>query len=169
MKRLLRIIDTIDEAIGSIASWLIIVMILVIIYEVIARYIFNSPTFWAFDSMRLFGGALIVFGWAYSQLHDAHIRVDIFYSHFTNRKRMIVDVLGSILFFFPLLGAFTYIVARRELSILLSGKIITFSYWSSLSSIYGLILMLGLFLTCLQFAAKLVRDINGLIKRNHDD
>ena len=164
MRKVLRIIDSINETIGSLSSWLVIAMVIVILCEVIARYVFNSPTTWAFGSMRLTGGAIIVFGWAYAQLHNSHIRVDIFYTHFSARKKALVDILGSILFFFPLLGAFTYIVISRELEVLMTGPLLTFSFWCSPSSLYGVVIALGLGLTCLQFAAQLARDIHTLIK-----
>ncbi len=169
MRKVLRIIDSINETIGSLSSWLVIVMVIVILYEVIARYVFNSPTTWAFGSMRLIGGAVIVIGWAYAQLHNLHIKVDIFYTHFSARKKALVDILGSILFFFPLLGAFTYIVILRELEVLMKGQLLTSSFWCSPSSLYGVVLMLGLCLTCLQFAAQLARDINTLAEGSHHD
>ncbi len=164
MRKTLRIIDSINEKIGTLASWLVIAMVIVILYEVIARYVFNSPTTWAFTSMRLIGGATIVLGWAYAQLHNAHIRVDVFYSYFSARKKALVDILGSILFFFPLIGAFTYIVISRELQVLMAGRLLTFSFWCSPSSLYGVVIMLGLCLTCLQFTSQLARDIHTLIK-----
>jgi len=164
MRKTLRIIDSINEKIGTLASWLVIAMVIVILYEVIARYVFNSPTTWAFNSMRLIGGAVIVLGWAYAQLHNAHIRVDVFYSYFSARKKALVDILGSILFFFPLIGAFTYIVISRELQVLMAGRLLTFSFWCSPSSLYGVVIMLGLCLTCLQFTSQLARDIHTLIK-----
>ena len=164
MRKALRITDSINSTAGSLSSWLVIAMIIVILWEVIARYVFNSPTTWAFDGMRLIGGAMIVIGWAYAQLHNAHIRVDVFYTHFSARKKALVDILGSILFFFPLIGAFTYIVISRELQVLMTGQLLTFSFWGSPSSLYGVVIMLGLLLTCLQFTAQLVRDIHTLIK-----
>ncbi len=107
MRKALRITDSINSTAGSLSSWLVIAMIIVILWEVIARYVFNSPTTWAFDGMRLIGGAMIVIGWAYAQLHNAHIRVDVFYTHFSARKKALVDILGSILFFFSLIGSCT--------------------------------------------------------------
>ena len=170
MRKVLRIIDAINETVGSLASWLIIAMVIVILCEVIARYVFNSPTSWAFGSMRLIGGAIIVIGWAYAQLHNAHIRVDVFYTHFSARKKALVDILGSILFFFPLLGALTWLVILNTVEkFLLTGQILTFSFWCSPSSLYGVVIMLGLCLTCLQFAAQLARDIHTLAKGSPHD
>jgi TRAP-type mannitol/chloroaromatic compound transport system permease small subunit len=169
MRKVLRIIDSVNETAGALSSWLVIAMVIIILWEVIARYVFNSPTTWAFDGMRLIGGAIIVIGWAYAQLHNSHIRVDVFYTHFSARKRALIDIMGSILFFFPLIGAFTYIVVSRELDLLLTGQILTFSFWCSPSSLYGLVIMLGLCLTCFQFTAQLARDMHTLAKGSHYD
>ncbi len=170
MRKILRIIDSINETIGSLASWLVIAMVIVILYEVIARYVFNSPTSWAFGSMRLIGGAIIVLGWAYAQLHNAHIRVDIFYTHFSARQKALIDIMGSILFFFPLIGALTWLVISNTVeNYLLTGQILTFRFWCSPSSVYGIIIMLGLSLTSLQFTARLIRDIHTFTKGSYHD
>ena len=169
MKKLLRIIDSINEKTSAVSSWLVIVLIVVILIEVIARYMFNSPTTWGFNTMQLLGGAIIVLGWAYAQLENAHIRVDIFYTNLSARGKALVDVLGSLLFFFPLIGALTYIVILREMDIFTTGSLLTFSFWHSPSSIYWLVIMLGLCLTCLQFAAQLARDIYTITRRSSYD
>ena len=169
MRKVLRVIDAVNETVGSVSSWLVIAMVIVILWEVISRYVFNSPTTWAFDGMRLIGGAIIVIGWAYAQLHNEHIRVDIFYTHLSARKKAVVDIVGSVLFFFPLLGVVTYIVVLRELEFLLTGQILAFSFWISPASLYGVVIMLGLCLTSFQFAAQLVRDIYMVAKGNRYD
>ena len=170
MRKTLRIIDYINEKMGSLSSWLVIVMVIVILCEVIARYVFNSPTSWAFYDMRMLGGAIIVFGWAYAQLHNAHIRVDVFYTHLSARKKALVDIMGSILFFFPLIGALTWLVRSNMVeNYLLTRQLLTINFWLSPSTIYGIVIMLGLCLTSLQFTAQLVRDLHTLSKgRLHD-
>lgn len=164
MKKLIDVIDSINEKTGSVSSWLVMVLIIVILIEVIARYVFNSPTTWGFDTMQLIGGAIIVLGWAYAQLHNAHIRVDVFYTNLSARGKALVDVLGSLLFFFPLIGALTYIVISRQMDIFTTGSLLTLKFWSSPSRIYWVVIMLGLCLTCLQFFAQLVRDVHTLTK-----
>jgi TRAP-type mannitol/chloroaromatic compound transport system permease small subunit len=170
MRKVIRIIDTINEKIGALSSWLVIVLILIILFEVIARYVFNSPTTWAFSTMQMIGGAIIVLGWAYAQLHNSHIRVDIFYSYLSARGKALIDILGSILFFFPLFGALTWLVISRTVEeYLKTGQLLTFNFWCSISNLYGMVLMIGLCLTCLQFAAQLARDIQTLSRREQHD
>ena len=169
MRKILKLIDSINEFTGLLSSWLIIFMIVVILYEVIARYVFNAPTTWAFGDMRMLGGALIVLGWAYAQLHNSHIRVDVFYTHFSARKKALIDSLGSILFFFPLFGALTWVVISRIVEKINISQMLTLHFWYLPSNLYNLLIMLGLCLTYLQFSAQLVRDIHTIAKGKQYD
>ncbi len=147
MRKILRVIDLVNERAGSISSWLVAVLVVVILYEVIARYVFNSPTSWAFGSFRMLGGAIVVLGWAYAQLHDSHIRVDVLYNRFPPRIRALLDVMGTGLFFFP----FIFIFIEEAV----------FSYGGvpSVALLYKTVVLIGLCLFLLQFVARFTRDL----------
>ncbi len=56
MRVILKVIDSISEWSGKIVSFLVIAFAVVILYEVVARYIFHSPTNWALEiSVALYG------------------------------------------------------------------------------------------------------------------
>ena len=110
MRKILHVIDAINERAGAISSWLLLVLITVILYEVIARYVFNKPTTWGFGTLRMISGAIVVLGWAYAQRYKSHIRVDILYTRFSLRKKAFVDVIGTSLLFLPLFATFTVLV-----------------------------------------------------------
>jgi TRAP-type mannitol/chloroaromatic compound transport system permease small subunit len=169
MRKILKLIDSINELTGSLSSWLIIVMIAVILYEVTARYVFNAPTGWAFGDMRMLGGAIIVLGWAYAQLYNSHIRVDVFYTQLSARKQAFIDIAGSLLFFFPLFGTLTWVVIYNMAKKGVINKMLTLHFWYSPSNLYNILVVIGLCLTCLQFFAQLARDIHTLVKGNQYD
>ena len=52
-----RVVDTISEKVGLAVSVLMPLMVAVLSFEVISRYIFNSPTLWAYDI------AIFIFGY----------------------------------------------------------------------------------------------------------
>lgn len=164
MRKILHIIDAINERAGAISSWFLLLLIAVILYEVIARYVFNKPTTWSFNSLRMISAILVVLGWAYAQRHNSHIRVDILYAHFSLRKKAFVDVIGTSFLFLPLFTTFAVLVgldAQR-------------SYWAyttlrhmsgiPTTLIYEMIILIGLCLFLLQFLATLIRDIHTLVK-----
>ena len=45
----IRALDAISIASGKAVAWLIIPMVGSLVYEVVARYLFNAPTEWAYD------------------------------------------------------------------------------------------------------------------------
>ena len=60
-------------------------------YEVIARYVFNAPTIWAFDVTYMLYGTLFMLGAAYALHKGAHIRTDFFWEQFSIRKKGWID------------------------------------------------------------------------------
>ncbi len=97
----IRTIDQFTDRTGTIISWLSIVLVAAVSYEVIARYIFNAPTVWAFDVTFMSYGALFMLGAAYALHKGAHIRTDFFWDTFSPRTKGIIDSISYIVFFFP--------------------------------------------------------------------
>lgn len=99
MKSILKAIDSISEWSGKVVSFLVIAFCLVILYEVVARYIFNAPTIWAHEiSVALFGVWAVSLG-AFILRRGGHINVDIIYNRFSPRKRAIIDLFTWLIFF----------------------------------------------------------------------
>lgn len=97
----IRAIDGLNEVVGRIVSVVAIVFAVIIIYDVIMRYVFSDPTRWAFDvSKQLYGFYFIMLG-GYALRHKAHVRVDILTENFSHGWQRVVDLLGYAIFFFP--------------------------------------------------------------------
>lgn len=104
---LTRVLDGLNEIVGRVVSVIAIVFAAVIIYDVFMRYIYNSPTRWAFDvSKQLYGFYFILLG-GYALRHKAHVRVDLITERLSPLIQRIVDVAGYLIFFFPFLWVFT--------------------------------------------------------------
>jgi TRAP-type mannitol/chloroaromatic compound transport system permease small subunit len=97
----IRVIDRFTDRTGTVFSWLSIVLVAVVTYEVVARYAFNAPTIWAYDITFMSYGALFMLGAAYALHKGAHIRTDFFWDTFSTRTRGIIDSVSYIVFFFP--------------------------------------------------------------------
>ena len=80
LRRLTRILDVPGMIVGKTAAWLIVPMIGALVYEVIARFGFNSPTMWAYDATFMFYGALFMLGAAYTLGLDSHVRADFLFT-----------------------------------------------------------------------------------------
>ena len=99
MKTVLKVIDRISDWTGKISSFLIIVITGVILFEIIARYIFAKPTTWAFEiSLALYGIYVALLG-AYVLVTGGHVNVDILYARFSPRTRAGVNLFSWLIFF----------------------------------------------------------------------
>ena len=107
--RAVRFFDSISMWSGRIVGWLIIPMVLSLVWEVVARYVFNAPTIWAYDMTYMLYGTFFMLGSAYTLLRGGHIRTDNLYSGWSPRTQGIVDALCYLVFFFPPLIALLYV------------------------------------------------------------
>jgi len=97
--RFVDIIDRINGFSGNFVAYWSIIAVFVYYYEVLARYVFNSPTNWAHESMFLMFGMQYLLAGGYVLRENGHVRVDVFYMHFSARHKAAVDVATSIFFF----------------------------------------------------------------------
>ncbi|MGI9333873.1 MAG: TRAP transporter small permease subunit [Gammaproteobacteria bacterium] len=82
---------------GHAGAWVIIILIAAMVYEVVSRYFFGSPTRWAFEVAYMLMGTSFMLGIAYCLQLRRHVRVDFVYDHVGPRVRAVIDLLGFVL------------------------------------------------------------------------
>jgi TRAP-type mannitol/chloroaromatic compound transport system permease small subunit len=92
-------IDRLSLFCGEFVAYWAVIAVFVYYYEVIARYVFGSPTNWAHEAMYLMFGMQYLIAGAYAMLTESHVRVDIFYAPLPKKRKAWVDLLTSIFFF----------------------------------------------------------------------
>lgn len=92
-------IDRLSLGCGEFVSYWAVIAVFVYYFEVIARYVFNSPTSWAHESMYLMFGMQYLIAGAYAMLTESHVRVDVFYAPLPRARKAWVDLLTSAFFF----------------------------------------------------------------------
>ena len=92
-------IDRLSLFCGEFVAYWAVIAVFVYYYEVIARYVFGSPTNWAHEAMYLMFGMQYLIAGSYAMLTESHVRVDIFYAPMSKPKKAWVDLLTSIFFF----------------------------------------------------------------------
>ena len=103
-----KIIDRISIAAGKVSAWLIPILIAELIYDTLARYLFNAPTAWSYDISYMLYGTAFMGSASYTLLYDEHVRIEVFYEKVSSRARALIDAICYILFFFPSMGALLY-------------------------------------------------------------
>lgn len=93
---LLNWIERINAAIGKAVSFLIWAGIVVLCFEVVARYVFNSPTIWAHGyTQRIFGAYFVMIG-AYTLIRGSHVRVDLMTKTRWPRFNAFLDLMNCL-------------------------------------------------------------------------
>ena len=150
-------IDAVSAKAGEYVAYWAVVAVFAYYYEVLARFVFNSPTNWVHESMFLMFGMQYMISGAYAYREDQHVRVDVFYTKFSPRGKAIADVISSVFFFiFTITLLWTGwrfagdAVANRETSFTEWG----IQYWP-----VKLTMPIGAALIILQGVSKLIKDI----------
>ncbi len=159
LAKTIRIIDGISVVSGKIVGWFIFPMVFSLVFEVVARYLFNAPTIWAGDVSQILYGMFFMLGSAYALQRQQHIRTDFLYGKWSIRTRGMVDAALYILFYFPALGFFLWVgsdFAYR--SILFNEKIVT-SAWMPIIWPLKLAIPVSTLLLLIQGVSELLKSL----------
>ena len=102
-------IDVMSHWVGKLTCLLLIPVILSMVYEVVARKLFVSPTDWAYDTSRMICGAMFMLGAGYALMRGVHIRADFLFRNWSPTTQARVDALLYFLFYFPSLLFFFWV------------------------------------------------------------
>ena len=98
-----RIIDAVSEWTGRAIAWLGLAMVLIIVYDISMRYLFQIGSVALQELEWHLFSLVFLFGAAYTLKHDGHVRVDIFYQSrwMNDRRRAYVDLFGTLFLLMP--------------------------------------------------------------------
>ena len=154
-------IDKINEYVGRVAKYLLFFMAASLLFEVVARYGFNSPTIWVYDVCKQLLCIIAALGGGYALLYNAHVKVDVLYEHWSVKSRALMDIFTSILFF-----TFIIVLIWKSAQMAQTSWIMKETATTLLSPpIYYIktVIVIGAILIFLQGVAKLLRDIKAFI------
>jgi TRAP-type mannitol/chloroaromatic compound transport system permease small subunit len=105
MKTLLavsRAIDWLNERVGRLSRWLILVSVLISAGNAVVRYSLNtSSNAWLEIQWYLFS-VVFLFCAGYTLLHNQHVRIDVVTGQFSKRTQTWIDILGTLFFLLPM-------------------------------------------------------------------
>ncbi|WP_108519269.1 TRAP transporter small permease subunit [Bradyrhizobium algeriense] len=106
---IIRAIDHFTDVTGKLIALSMLFLVVTISYEVVMRYGFGAPTVWVYESSFMVNGAAFMLGSGYALLKGAHVRTDIYWENYSERKKGIVDLISYLLFFYPAMITFMLI------------------------------------------------------------
>jgi len=161
MKRLLkalRLVDSVNEWVGKVFSFLILFLAVIVGYEIFMRYVLNRPTVWVNEMSAMLFGTFTILGGAFTARYNGHVGMDVVYGALSKRWRAGLDVISFFLLFLPFLGVLVWkggASAWRSVMMLEHDS----TQWGPPLYPIRIMLPVGGFLFLLQVSAKLVRDL----------
>jgi TRAP-type mannitol/chloroaromatic compound transport system permease small subunit len=150
-------IDAMNRRIGQLATWLMLTACVISFLNALSRYALSrSSNFWL-EIQWYFFGAMFMLGAGYVLKLNEHVRVDLFYGMLGHRKRLWVDVMGTLLFLMP--------------ACLVMGYLTFWMFWSAFvnheesANAPGLMVWPALLMFPLGFALLFLQAVSELIKR----
>jgi TRAP-type mannitol/chloroaromatic compound transport system permease small subunit len=89
---------------GAAIGWLVLAMALLTAVVVVLRYFFHIGSIALQESVTYLHAAVFMLGAAYAAQRDEHVRVDIFYRHFSRRSQVVVNLIGTLVFLLPVMA-----------------------------------------------------------------
>lgn len=165
-------LDKVIARVSEVLSLLFAFTVIISFYEVVSRYVFDSPTIWVHETASFIGGSLFVIGGAYALATDKHVRVVLIYDSVSQKTRQYLNIfhhLAGLLFSGLLIFAAWQMVSNSwftpwgELRLETSGTAWDPAFPALLKGLIG-------FTVCLmfiQFALHLINEIQQLKEENN--
>ena len=102
IKNYVKTIDWICVKVGKATMYLVFVMMAILILSFVTRNIINFPLIWIIEMAQFIITAYYILGGSYSMITDDHVRMDLFYSKFSEKNKARMDAFTSIFLFFYL-------------------------------------------------------------------
>ena len=117
------IIGYFNKSVGFI--WLAVLVVGSEFLIVISRFIFQYEQAFQGDLVRFWYAALYLFASAYALIHEGHVRVDVLYANFSERKKAWTNAIGSLVLGIPLCLIVIFLGMGGKASII-NGPVISF-------------------------------------------
>ena len=105
--------------------WLAVLVVASEFFIVLSRFIFEYEQAFQGDLVRFWYSALYLFASAYALIHEGHVRVDVLYTGFSERKKAWTNSIGSLILGIPLCLIVLFLGMGGKASII-NGPVISF-------------------------------------------
>jgi len=168
MTGLFKTVDAFSKALSRVAEAVTLILVVSMIYEVAARYVFSAPTIWAFDISYMCTGTLFVLGAAYALREDAHVRIDFLARKLPERLRQIIEGTVFVLLLTPIYGGLSWFAIKRAWRAFSTMEVEMVSPWAPLMWPFYSLLAVGLLAFTLQILVHGLRAFGGTVDKEFE-
>ena len=165
MIRLVHLVDRLTGIVGHLGAWLVVPLFTIMTWEVVARFFFDQPTFWAYELAYMLTGAHFVLGIALVLRQRQHIRIDFLYARLPERLQAGIDAAVYLGFMLPVVWWLTWKLWAVAIEAYLEGEVSGESAWNPVVWPLRTVIALGFALFGLQLVAETWRALRAAFAR----
>lgn len=165
---LLKRIDSFSWCASKLADISVVVLVLAMIYEVIARYFFLAPTEWAFDISYMCSGALFIAGVAWTLKENAHIRITVFQQKLPAKLNAVIECFFFGFILTPLFTFIFWVSLNKSWIAFIENEVESVSPWAPKMWPFYTIISIGLAALTLQLFAQAIRAIGDYSRASNE-
>ena len=94
-------IDKTIKHLGHFTAFIVAVLVLLVVYDATVRYLFSGGSIALQELEWHLFDVIILFGIAYTLRENAHVRVDIFYTSYSEKTKALLNIVSSLFFILP--------------------------------------------------------------------
>jgi len=149
--------------------WLAVLVVGSEFLIVLSRFIFEYEQAFQGDLVRFWYSALYLFASAYALMHEGHVRVDVLYTGFTERKKAWTNSMGSLVLGIPLCLIVIFLGMGGKASII-NGPVLSFEITQQGSNGLYLLYLMAIYLAVfavsmlIQFTSYFMSSSHKLLK-----
>ena len=157
VKIFVRSVDKINTVVGIFSMYLVFMMIAILLYEPVARNLFGISSIWAVEMAQFTMAGYYLLGGGFSMLLKGHVRMDLLYGRWSEKKQAKMDAITSIFLIFYLVFLLYGAYSSIEYAVMYGQK--NRSAWAPYMAPIKIIMGTGILLMLLQAIATFFKDI----------
>ena len=156
------LVDQLSVFLGRVVMGLVVVLVGAMLYEVVSRRIFDSPTIWAFDLSYMINGTIFLGAAGYALLQNEHIRIDFFSARLSLRTQHAINFIFYVFLFLPTMFIICQAAIGDAYEALATGQVERVSPWAPMIWPYYTAVCVGLCVLFLQSTVQAIRHLIGI-------
>ena len=163
LNKLMGLVDRLSHILANIAMAMVVALVAAMLYEVVSRRVFDSPTLWAFDLSYMINGTIFLGAAGFALLQNQHVRIDFFSALLPLRVQHCINFGFYLCLFLPAMYLICNAAVGDAYEALVTGQVERVSPWAPIIWPYYTAISIGLCVLFLQSCVQAIRHLIGII------
>ena len=150
-------VEATNKVVGTFSMYLVFAMIGILLYEPIARNLFGVSSIWSVEMAQFTMAAYYLLGGGYSMMLKGHVRMDLLYGRWSDKKKATVDACTGLFLIFYLVFLLYGAYSSIEYAVMYGKR--NRSAWAPLMAPIKIIMGAGVLLMLFQAIATFFKDL----------